>query len=306
MPAGDTRPPELRQEVSPPFRFVAYGDTRFTNPRNVDASDPRMRRALVKAIADAHPAFVSISGDIPYNGFDTNDWKVFDNETAAWRDNKIPVYPAIGNHELHGDQKIGLANYFQHFPELKESRYYSVRAANTLLLSLDSDLDVSAGAQADWLAHQLDTLPTDVDFVFFVFHHPCYTSSTDQPGGGHSARTPEQLLAKNLEARQQKMRARIVVFSGHVHNYERFEHGGVTYFTSGGGGAHPYVIARGPNDLYKGAAINYHYLLAEVDRNQVKITMNRVEIKDGKETWTQPDSVTIPVVAARSKAAGGN
>ena len=30
------------------------------------------------------------------------------------------------------------------------------------------------------------------------------------------------------------MRARIVVFSGHVHNYERHEHGGVTYFVDRG------------------------------------------------------------------------
>ena len=42
-----------------------------------------------------------------------------------------------------------------------------------------------------------------------------------------------------LEERQAHARARIVVFSGHVHNYERHEHGGVTYFVSGGGGAPP-------------------------------------------------------------------
>lgn len=31
-----------------------------------------------------------------------------------------------------------------------------------------------------------------------------------------------------LEQRQRNTRARFVVFSGHVHNYERHEHGGVT------------------------------------------------------------------------------
>jgi hypothetical protein len=40
-----------------------------------------------------------------------------------------------------------------------------------------------------------------------------------------------------LEVRQSYTRARFAVFTGHVHNYERHEHGGVTYFVTGGGGA---------------------------------------------------------------------
>jgi len=37
-----------------------------------------------------------------------------------------------------------------------------------------------------------------------------------------------------LEERQAHGRARFVVFSGHVHNYGRHEHGGAAYFVSGG------------------------------------------------------------------------
>src|SRR5208337_2916498 len=107
-----------------------------------------------------------------------NDWKIWDNETAVWRANRIPVYPAIGNHELRGDEKVALANYFERFPDLKGSRYYSVRAANTLLLVLDSSLDEVSGPQGRWLAGKLDNIPADVDFVFLMFHHPPYTSSS--------------------------------------------------------------------------------------------------------------------------------
>jgi ribosomal protein L12E/L44/L45/RPP1/RPP2 len=43
----------------------------------------------------------------------------------------------------------------------------------------------------------------------------------------------------------------------------------------------------------------------EVDHQQLKITMNRVELVNGKEVWTQPDSVKIAVPqAAAAKAAG--
>ena len=303
----DTQPVELKLDASTPFQFVAYGDSRFHDPKDTEAANPPVRRALVAAIAKVNPVFISFGGDIVYDGDHTDDWKVFDSETAAWREQKIPVYPALGNHDLHGDQKVALANYFQRFPDLKNSRYYSVRIANSLLLVLDSALDEAGGAQEKWLAEKFDTLPADVDFVFLVFHHPPYTSSSDAKkfGGGHSARQNEQALGKMLEARQPNMRARIVVFSGHVHNYERHEHGGVTYFVTGGAGAHAYPIERAPDDPYQSKEINYHYLLVAVDKGTVKITMHRLQMEGGKEVWTEPDSLTIAVPAAKAATPAG-
>jgi len=289
------QPVQLELCLNTPFRFVAYGDTRFTDPQDTEASNPVVRRMLVQAIAAVHPSFISIGGDISYNGNDANDWKVWDSETAVWRENNIPVFPALGNHDLHGDHNIALSNYFERFPELKSCRYYSVAAANTLMLVLDSSLDELSGSQGDWLKQKLDTVPANVDFIFLVLHHPQYTSSSDSKkfGGGHSTRSPEQMLAKMLENRQPSLRARIVVFAGHVHNYERHEHGGVTYFVTGGGGAHAYPIERAPDDLFQDKNINYHYLSAEVDSGKLKITMNRLDLSTGKAMWTQPDAVTI-------------
>jgi Icc-related predicted phosphoesterase len=298
---------DLQLKVNVPFRFVAYGDTRFHDPKDTAAANPAVRVALVQAIAEANPVFICFTGDIVYNGYDAKDWKVWDDETSIWREKNIPVYPALGNHDLHGDEKIALGNYFQRFPDLKNSRYYSVRAANTLTLVLDSSLDETSGAQGQWLAAKLDAIPADVDFVFLMFHHPPYTSSSDMKilGGGHSARSSEQHLAKILEDRQAHTRARFVVFSGHVHNYERHEHGGVTYFVSGGGAAHAYPIDRAPDDPYQSKEINYHYLLVEVDHQQLKITMNRIELNDQKAVWTQPDSVKITLPAAAAATTAG-
>jgi len=299
---SEQTPVDLKLNVSVPFRFVAYGDTRFHDPNDTEAANPAVRLALVKAIAAANPAYVCFTGDIVYNGYDVNDWKTWDSETSIWRDKKIPIYPALGNHDLHGGEKIALRNYFQRFPELKNSRYYSVRAANTLTLVLDSALAETEGPQGQWLASKLDNIPSDVDFVFLIFHHPPYTSSSDEKkfGGGHSARSPEQQLAKVLEDRQPQARVRFVVFSGHVHNYERHEHGGVTYFVSGGGAAHAYPIERAPDDPVQSKQVNYHYLLVEVDDKQLKVTMNRLELNDGKAAWTQPDSVKIMLAAPTS------
>jgi Icc-related predicted phosphoesterase len=300
---AQTQPVELQPKINLPFRFIAYGDTRFTDPKNTEAANPTVRQTLVQAIADAHPAFVSIGGDIAYNGNDADDWRTWDKETAVWSENKIPVYPALGNHDLHGDLKVALANYSQRFPDLQNNRYYSVHAANTLMLMLDSSLDETSGPQGEWLVRKLETLPADVDFVCLVLHHPPYTDSSEQAaGGGHSARNPEQTLAQMLEQRQAHTRARFVVIAGHVHNYERHEHNGVTYFVTGGGAARPYMITRKPGDPLFGKDVNYHYLLIEVDRGKMKVTMNRLELANGKANWSTPDSVEIaPPTAVPAK-----
>src|SRR5215469_13977989 len=83
--AAQTPPADIQLSQSNRAHFVAYGDTRFTDPGNTKAANPEARRELVKGIANAHPDFVTFGGDITYNGNDPNDWKVYDSETAVWR-----------------------------------------------------------------------------------------------------------------------------------------------------------------------------------------------------------------------------
>jgi len=295
---AQNQPIELTAQVGVPFRFAFFGDTRFTNPADTRDSNATVRRTLVQAIADARPAFVSVGGDIVYHGDDANDWKTWDAETAIWHEHGIAVYPVLGNHDLSGG-KLALNNYFQRFPELKNNRYYAVRAANALLLVLDSSMAELSGPQGEWLVSKLDNIPSEVEFVFVLLHHPPYTSSSDERmyGGGHSARSEEQELGKMLEKRQQTTVARFVVLSGHVHNYERHVHNGVTYFVSGGGGAHAYRIARSPGDLFPDNNINYHFLLVEIEHGKLNVTMNRLQLKNGKAGWTKPDMARISVAA---------
>jgi len=301
---AQSKPAEINLSLQAPFRFIAYGDTRFTDPTDTKAADPKVRVALVQAIADAKPAFISIGGDIAYDGNKQEDWRVYDQETAVWTKSGIAIFPALGNHDLHGDQKVALGNYFARYPQIQNSRYYSVRAGNMLMITLDSNQEINSGAQFDWLKSQLAKVDSTVEFVVLVFHHPPYTSSSDDKayGGGHSARSSEQKFAQYLEDRQKSMRARIVVFNGHVHNYEHHEHGGIHYFVTGGGGAHAYPIERRPEDLFKNNQINYHYIEVLVERGKLTTVMHRVELKDGKQTWTTPDTATIAVQEMKASA----
>jgi|SRR5208337_580618 len=296
----------LELNVGSAYKFAALGDTRFHDPADSEVANAAVRKALVEAIDKAKPAFVSIGGDIVYNGENKRDWEVWDLETAVWKQDKLQIYPALGNHDLKGKEATALANYFARFPELRESRYYSVQMGNSVMLILDSALDELTGPQGDWLKGEFDKVTNDTNFVFMVFHHPPYTSSSDDKafGGGHTARGTERALGKWLEERQQHLRARIIVFNGHVHNYERHEYNGVTYFVTGGGGAHAYPIPRTADDLYKDNGINYHYLLVEVDGAQAQITMNKLQMVNGNSVWSKPDELTVKVPTAKAIAAG--
>lgn len=44
-------PVELQLQMSTPFHFVAYGDSRFHDPKDTEAANPHARQALVQAIA---------------------------------------------------------------------------------------------------------------------------------------------------------------------------------------------------------------------------------------------------------------
>ncbi len=298
------QPVSLEVPVKGPFEFIAYGDVRFTNPANSAPSNPEYRRALVTQIASIKPSFVLFSGDLVLRGDNPADWAVYENETKPWADAKLKFFPTIGNHELAKDEASGLRNYLQHFPELKDSRYYSVRAGNTLTLVLDSSQDEASGTQGQWLASQLDHLPGNIDFVFFLLHHPPYTRSREGfLGGGHTARAREQALAKMLEERQPNTRPRFVVFSGHVHNYERYQHQGVTYIVTGGGGATPYPIAREPQDPYREPGPTYHYCLVQVNGAKLQLDMMKLEMQNGRPSFTRADSVVISAPAPAAKAA---
>ena len=72
------------------------------------------------------------------------------------------------------------------------------------------------------------------------------------------------------------------MISGHIHAYERFEHGGVVYLVSGGGGASQHLISRSPRNLYQNNVFpNFHYIKFESVKGALKATMYRLDDKGG-------------------------
>jgi Icc-related predicted phosphoesterase len=278
-----------------PWKFVAYGDMRMTDPSNHHDTDPARRKAIIDAIAQQHAKFVVITGDLVLSGGNGNDWTEFDKEIKPIYDSGATIYPALGNHEMHGDQRLGLANYFQRFQQLKDSRYYTVKAGNVLLVTIDSEQDDPKSPERKWLEGVMKTQVTrDIQFVVFSLHHPPYTHF-GLASVGHEARHQEKDMAGYLEKLQQKSKAKFLVLAGHNHNYERYTHGGVMYIVTGGGGATPYMPHRDPTDYYQGVGPTYHYCLITMESGKLNFEMYKLDEKLGIFTWEKADNFAMTV-----------
>lgn len=237
-----------------PLTFVVYGDTRS------DATG-----AAVAALARAQdPLFALHTGDFAPNGADVDGWHAFfRGEAQLLRD--VPLYPAIGNHELFRDRDASHFRRFFALPGEGRARlYYRFRVGPALFLVLDGNRP--GPAQTAWLRDQLAGARRDgVEHVFVVEHQPPFSV------GGHCGSALEQPEWVAL-FEQYRVRA---VFAGHDHAYERMERRGVRYFVSGGGGAPVYDERSGcaPSDrAARRVYLPVHHLL------RVRVDGPRVEV----------------------------
>jgi hypothetical protein len=205
-----------------PFRFVAIGDT---NPGLGDAST-RLVAQLPRSGAD----FVIHGGDIQYfdSGFDT--W-------ASWFETMQPMlslgafYPAIGNHESENpDEREQYVQPFfggAGFP--KASTFYSFDTAGVWFFALDTEEPLLPGSpQGVWFAKSLAAAAASPGYRFSVvyFHKPWVTCGDKS----------EDLVARQQFEPLFLEHGVVLVIQAHMHGYERFEVGPLTYLTSGGGG----------------------------------------------------------------------
>ncbi len=303
-----------RRDLTRSLKMVFYGDTRFTTWRFAgNVTSPWARRALIEKIASERPDALFISGDIPFQGAQRADYHVFFSESAIWRRDHLRVYPVLGNHEFYArdfvpSRQRGLQNWWEAFPFLKGMQWYSVQLGDQIYaLCLDSNFGAlkSGSAQRIWIDRQLAALPESIGYVFVVLHHAGSGDYLERQGHKRSQDTSASDLDPYLERKQQNMRARIVVISGHVHNYGRLERNGVVYIISGGGGAHPVFFRRQTDDKFRGkdlvrnghALPNYNYLVCELDSSGLHAGMVRIsnpEALSGTASWDTPDTFTMP------------
>jgi hypothetical protein len=278
--------------------IIVFGDSRFTEPTNVTATNPKVRRALIAKIADEHPDAILVTGDLVWHG-DNDDYGAFRLESEAWTAAKLRIFPALGNHEFQrcGEEEECLRNWWGAFPQLEGRRWYSAQFGRSIYaIMLDSDASLLPDTpQRMWLESELAALPSTVRFVLLVLHHPLVTG-IDTPGKPDYPRQNEIALDTYLQSMDAaNPTVRFIVIAGHIHNYARFLRNGMTYVISGGGGGVPAPLDRGPTDLYKDESFpNYHYVRLVLGGDRLSATMIRLPDPDEEHPrWEVKDRFEV-------------
>jgi hypothetical protein len=290
-------PPRLEVPVadpSAPLTFIAYGDTRFTQREGV--ANAVARRALVARMASEEPAAIFIGGDLVYEGSNPADYETYRSETAVWSQARIPIFPALGNHEFRGcdkDLNPCLENWWKMAAPgaVRSFRWYSVTLGpKILVLILDSDSSLKPGSeQRTWFEQQMTHAGSRVEFVFVVLHYPPVRDPI------FPRAKDEKEIARYLSKHTHLFHAQVVVVGSHIHNYERFFRDDVTYLVSGGGGAKPVPVLRMFGERSKLDTLeNFHYIRFDLESGHLQGTMVRFDPeRPGETAWTEPDRFEI-------------
>ena len=237
------------KSLDQPYRFVAFGDI---GDGKSEQKQLAQRAFLLK------PDLVVVPGDIVYergllSEYDSNFWPIYNADKAGDAGvplmRSIPFVAAPGNHDTDtrdlDKYPEALAYYYfwdqplngplgieggpivpaliasetnrKHFIEAAGNAYprmgnYSFDYGNAHWLVLDSNpyVDWTDKELNDWVARDLASAK-NATWRFVMLHHPGFNSSRE-----HYEQQHMRLLAPAFEAAKVD-----VVFSGHLHNYQR-------------------------------------------------------------------------------------
>jgi hypothetical protein len=232
-----------------PFRFVAFGD--------IGAGTPEAKQ-IANGVFNAKPNIIFVPGDIVYDyglmgEYQTKFWPIYNADKVDTVGvplmRSVPFVAAMGNHDADTrnlDKYPDALAYYDYWdqplngpigkeggayvPVLKGAdvnkkaftnaaaeRYprmanfsFNYSNAHYTILDADTYVDWTDKELTDWVAKDLAD-SKDMRWHFVVYHHPGFSSSRD-----HYEQQQMRLLAPIFENGNVD-----VVFSGHVHNYQR-------------------------------------------------------------------------------------
>jgi len=227
--AGSTAPPP---PATTTLRIAAIGDY---------GEDVKEEQQVADLVHSWKPDQVITLGDNNYQSgaastIDANIGKYYHDFIGAYQGSygagsaTNRFWPSPGNHDWVAPN---LKPYTDYFTLPNNERYYDLDLGLVHLYAMDSDEHEPDGAsatskQAQWLQPRLAASTACYDLVYF--HYPAYSSGDH--GSSTGMRWPFE--AWGAEA----------VLSGHDHDYERFQVGGIPYFTNGLGAAGIYKFTK--------------------------------------------------------------
>lgn len=233
-------------------RFIVLGDS---------GTGRRAQRALERRIAGEQMDAILFLGDIAYRSGTHDQIQARFFAIYAGIFQRIPVYAAIGNHDIRTDDGRPFEDVFW-LPG--NERWYSFDLGDVHFVVLDTTR--IGPEQVAWL--ELDLARSERQFTVVLAHHPPFTSARRGP-----SRSFQTYFVPLLERH-----AVDLVLTGHEHHYERTKPiNGIVYVVSGGGGAR--LTSPGRQPYTERAVAKHHFLILEAHGRELRV--RAVDI-DGK------------------------
>jgi len=287
-------------------RFVALGDY-GVGIRSDSESSRRQRRiaeVLDIAVAEHGVRFVISLGDNIYrgergqvddeSGGEDDDWYSSYFQPYRYVLARVPVYPAIGNHDTTdtegSDDRAQLEDNFHTHERFGEAgSESSVGPGLFYRLKYGRDIELvcvdSSSADADEQVNRFFQDPGHLQWLEETFrgpatrwripfsHHPVYCAG---PSHGNDAEMLETLVPLFRDGGVR------LVLAGHEHNFQVSEADGITYVVSGAGGnlreGQPEHFAEAMTSAWVGQA---HLLLVDLDEKEARLTPVAGLLPDG-------------------------
>jgi len=236
--------------------FLALGDSRGDNATLAD---------LVSLAVPYDPRLVIHSGDMVNMGSSLSEWADFYDHVPEFA--TTPLVGVHGNHEYLAEEFFGMVAS----PGDEEAFSVDIGPMHLAVLN-DSRDSLDIEAQAAWLDQ--DLAKTTATFKIVATHKPMYSSGTHGGEGPTHGKIVPVLETHDVN----------LVLCGHDHGYERTlplrgeavvenPADGVTYVTTGGGGAYLYTFV---GDWFTAHAESvYHMCVITLDGRVLTLTAIR-------------------------------
>lgn len=238
--------------------FLAKGDWGYGG-----ADQARVTRRMCALLARRPVAFVVTTGDNFYpTGRATRE--TFWGPEGCLLRARVPWRAAWGNHDL-GDRSTATV--------LGARRWYTFARGPLRVIVLDANVPADA-AQRAFLRRAL--LRNRRPYTVVALHQPVYTAGIHAPGADQQRYWAPLFVSHGVD----------LVLQGHNHAYERIVRDGVTYITTGGGGAPVYPCVRPATGL-RTCLPEHHFL-------DVRVSARRAVVRAVSARGPVLESVAVP------------
>lgn len=210
---------DVKQVLTEPYRFVAFGDWGAGTPFQKDVA-AQLNRTYDQAPFDS--AILLGDNIYPDGNIAKYGQAYFTDMYRHLIKEGVNFVVAIGNHDVVAGHQAEQIRFFN-----VPGYYYAIKKPGVEFFVLNTNSFAREHVQQQWLENALNASKSRWKIV--VGHHPIYSSGEHGMNKG---------LKQSLEPLLVKYKADLYL-AGHDHDYERFKPlQGVQHIVSGGGGAY--------------------------------------------------------------------